>query len=178
MVLAAVLAVGMMTATFSMHCYWTGEATLGREPGVLATRIGDLDGREIVQVEFDPAVTSAARLQEALMANDSFHERLDPQATDARPRFVEPKHTLRTQHPDLYYLDLTERQAIVLNSWAYFSGPMPDLLDADQRERWRRLKKQLAAGQVPPPGAAAARSGAALESYRLMLIAWLEEKGP
>ena len=39
------------TATFSMYCYWTGEATVGRVDGVVASRIGHWDGREIVQVD-------------------------------------------------------------------------------------------------------------------------------
>ena len=29
---------GLRTATFSMYCYWTGEATVGRVDGVVASR--------------------------------------------------------------------------------------------------------------------------------------------
>ena len=48
------------TALFNMYCYWTGEATLGRVPGVVKTRIGELSG-EVVEVEYDPARTDVGR---------------------------------------------------------------------------------------------------------------------
>ncbi len=44
-------------AVFSMYCYWTGEATVGKVPGVVRTRIGDFGGNEVVEVTYDPART-------------------------------------------------------------------------------------------------------------------------
>ena len=41
-------------AVFAMHCFWKGEAVLGIQPGVRGTRVGWLDGREVVEVRFDP----------------------------------------------------------------------------------------------------------------------------
>jgi hypothetical protein len=46
------------TAIFSMYCFWSGEAALGKIDGVLRTRTGFLDGREVVEVVFDPGVVS------------------------------------------------------------------------------------------------------------------------
>jgi hypothetical protein len=43
------------TATFAMHCYWEGEAHLGAIDGVITTRAGWYDGREVVEVVYDPA---------------------------------------------------------------------------------------------------------------------------
>jgi hypothetical protein len=40
-------------AVFAMGCYWEGEKRLGALEGVLATRIGMLQKREVVEVEFD-----------------------------------------------------------------------------------------------------------------------------
>lgn len=40
-------------AVFAMGCYWEGEKRLGALDGVLATRIGMLHKREVVEVEFD-----------------------------------------------------------------------------------------------------------------------------
>ena len=40
-------------ATFAMHCYWEGEACLGALPGLLSSRTGALDGREVVEIRFD-----------------------------------------------------------------------------------------------------------------------------
>ncbi|MCA9669483.1 MAG: hypothetical protein KC503_28000 [Myxococcales bacterium] len=49
-------------ATFAMHCFWTGEVRLGAIPGVLETRPGFLDGREVVEVRFDPRKLSYGEL--------------------------------------------------------------------------------------------------------------------
>jgi hypothetical protein len=140
------------TAVFSMYCYWTGEATIGRVPGVVRTRIGSLAGNEIVAVEYDPARTDVGRIAEALKRQRSFYALLVPDrdaaerakkhlpASDVevrfgQPRFIESKYSLRTAHPDLLSLDLTEAQAIALNSWSYFGGPMPDVLTPEQKAR-------------------------------------------
>ncbi len=139
------------TATFSMYCYWTGEATVGRVEGVVASRIGHWGGAEIVQVDFDPAVTDVETLATALEHQRSLYEIVvgDRQAREAMraaapsrsvrmargtPEFIEPKHSLRTRHPELLALGLDERQAIALNAWSYFGGPMPDVLTEDQRQ--------------------------------------------
>ncbi len=44
--------------TFAMHCYWTGEAKLGALDGVLSTRPGWLNDKEVVEVVFDPKTIS------------------------------------------------------------------------------------------------------------------------
>ena len=44
-------------AVFGTHCYWEGEGCLGGLPGVLATRAAWWDGREVVEVTFDPERT-------------------------------------------------------------------------------------------------------------------------
>jgi hypothetical protein len=139
------------TATFSMYCYWTGEATLGRVDGVVASRIGHWGGAEIVQVDYDPQRTDLVDLVRALKRQRSFYSVLVADATgrdgvreleinkvDVRggqPHFIEPKHSLRTRYPKLAALDLSEQQAIALNSWSYFGGKMPDVLDAEQKRR-------------------------------------------
>ncbi len=134
------------TATFSMYCYWTGEATLGQVDGVLASRIGHWGGKEIVQVDYDPAKTDVSSLVRALERRRSFYSVvLDRDAAsppvdkvsrlDGKPHFIEAKHSLRRRHPELYALGLSEEQAIALNSWSYFGGTMPDVLTDRQKER-------------------------------------------
>ncbi len=140
------------TATFSMYCYWTGEATLGRVEGVVGSRIGHWGGAEIVQVDYDPSKTDVGELTQALKRQRSFYSliasddsdraeaarHLDSGDIDSRrgqPHFIDPKHSLRTRHPELLALDLTEEQAIALNSWSYFGGSMPDVLTADQKRQ-------------------------------------------
>lgn len=40
--------------TFSMGCFWSGEATYGLLDGVVETRPGFLNGQEVVEVSYDP----------------------------------------------------------------------------------------------------------------------------
>ena len=49
-------------ATYSMACFWSGEAHLGGAPGVLATSTGWQGGREVVRVSFDPTAIDRASL--------------------------------------------------------------------------------------------------------------------
>lgn len=50
------------TLYLAMHCFWEGEARLGSIDGVLATRAGFIEGREVVEVMFDAARLPAERL--------------------------------------------------------------------------------------------------------------------
>lgn len=130
-----------------------------------------LDGKEVVQVEYDPAKISLPNLVEALKNQDSFYSVEKP---NAQPRFADSKYSLRTLHPELYYLDLTEAQAIALNSWSYFGGQMPDVLTPNQKNTLPRLKAALSRHwrvNLHP-----ARSGKELEAYRAELQNWLQEK--
>lgn len=58
-------------ATFSMYCFWSGEAALGALDGVVRTRAAFLDGHEVVDVDYDPkalpldALVSAANAASA-----------------------------------------------------------------------------------------------------------------
>lgn len=45
---------GTEKATFSMHCFWTGEKKIGNWDGVIETQPGFMNGREVVEVEYDP----------------------------------------------------------------------------------------------------------------------------
>lgn len=147
------------TAVFSMYCYWTGEAAVGQVPGVVRTRIGSLGGNEVVEVEYDPARTDVGRLAQALKRRNSFYALLAPdreaaarasrllpasdvEVRSGRVRYTEePKHSLRVVHPELLDLDLTEAQAIALNSWSHFGGPMPDVLTAEQKAQLKKMKR-------------------------------------
>ena len=143
---AAAEADSVETATFAMYCYWTGEATVGRVDGVVATRIGFRAGKEIIEVDYDPARTDVGKLASALIRQRSFDAllvaseaekeragtRVPGESIWVRPgkaRLIEPKHSLRTRHPELWELGLSEAQAIALNSWSYFGGPMPGRAD-------------------------------------------------
>ncbi|MBL8916798.1 MAG: hypothetical protein JNM17_39210 [Archangium sp.] len=52
------------TVTVSAACFWECEAKLGTLEAVRASRVGFLDGTEVVEVQFDPSVTSRASFVE------------------------------------------------------------------------------------------------------------------
>jgi len=158
-------------------------------PGIVSSKIGTLDGNEIVRVEYDSSKTNLPKLVETLKDNSSFYSLITKTNAERdrakgvlnsasitvnaeEPDFVEPKYTLRTTHPELYHLDLTEQQAVVLNSWAYFGGPMPDVLTTEQKQLLPRLKAKLQHGSIGriTPG----RNGEALAAYHRQLLKFLE----
>ena len=69
---------GVETATFSMHCFWTGEKKLADVDGVLETQAGWMNGREVVEVKYNPFKVSYENLiseaKEAQCANHVFTE--------------------------------------------------------------------------------------------------------
>lgn len=174
-----------------MYCFWTGEATVGRIDGVLGARYGFVRGStEILTTTYDPQRVSARAIVDALRRQGAFYavlvsssdeqrrllRELGEQTTirlDASPRrYIKSKHSLRTQRRALYYLDLNELQALRYNSWAYFGGPMPDLLTPAQKQRWAALERAFQEGKRPS-SLHPQREGAGLAAYRRQLIAWL-----
>lgn len=77
---------GTDTATFSMYCFWSGEATFGALDGVIETSAGYQDGKEVVKVVFDPSRTSKTTLESQTMPqgirqcsrNEGFREDKEP----------------------------------------------------------------------------------------------------
>lgn len=148
-------------ATFSMYCYWTGEATLGQLKGVKKTKIGSLDHNEVVEVFYDPKETNLLEMSQALKAHKSFYsliyrnEQEKKQALQTLPkgqtkkgssrvRYIADKHSLKVRRPDLYALNLTDEQAIKLNTWAHYNyhTPMPDILTTNQKKALKNNKNK------------------------------------
>ncbi|MEM1327853.1 MAG: VPGUxxT family thioredoxin-like (seleno)protein, type 2 [Bacteroidota bacterium] len=53
---------GTKTTTLSMYCFWSGELNIGAIEGVVATELGFMHGREVVQVEYSPIITDYATI--------------------------------------------------------------------------------------------------------------------
>ncbi len=110
-------------------------------------------------MEYDPEQTDVKNMSDALKRERSFGSLVvedDASALDAGghlkrseiqiinddPRFIESKHSLRTQHPELYRLNLSEDQKRILNSWSYFGGPMPDVLTEKQKQMLAKQEEE------------------------------------
>lgn len=101
---------GLQTATFSMYCFWTGEGIFGTIPGVIETEPGFQDGKEVVRVQFNPAITNRTSLEKltrpqnitACAKNEGF--RIDR----------EPKYYLA--QTDYRFIPMTSLQACRTNS--------------------------------------------------------------
>lgn len=122
---------GTEQATLGMYCFWTGEKELGQLPGVVSTEAGFMGGKEVVQVEYNPAVISYEDLLkkagQASCASHVFTENSE-QATVAGKvagnSSVSPKGNYRPDKEPKYYLSrtywryvpMTELQAARANS--------------------------------------------------------------
>ena len=101
---------GLQTATFSMYCFWTGEGAFGAIPGVIETEPGFQDGKEVVKVQFDPAVISRADLErqtqpksfKTCAKNEGFR-------SDKEPKYY-------LAQTDYQYVPMTSLQACRANS--------------------------------------------------------------
>lgn len=110
---------GLQTATFSMYCFWKGEGLFGELPGVIETEPGYQDGREVVKVQFDPAVTTRSELEKqsrpkevsACAKNEGFR-------SDREPKYYLANTAYR-------FLPMTSLQACRANSLVG-KGQSPD----------------------------------------------------
>ncbi|MEM7411616.1 MAG: VPGUxxT family thioredoxin-like (seleno)protein, type 2 [Myxococcota bacterium] len=120
-------------ATFVTHCFWEGEVCFGSDPAVRKTRASWHQGREVVEVWFDPAQTTYEALVErakargcadAVVSLDASQERIargifgnDVLAARGRPRKAPEKDQKRhLRASKLRGLELTALQATRVNA--------------------------------------------------------------
>lgn len=93
---------GLETATFSMYCFWSGEGAIGEIPGVVETEPGFQDGKEVVKVQFNPAVVSKVDLE----------KKTNPKGIAACSK----NEGFRSDHEPKYYLAQTDYKFIPMTS--------------------------------------------------------------
>ncbi|MFN0215785.1 MAG: VPGUxxT family thioredoxin-like (seleno)protein, type 2 [Saprospiraceae bacterium] len=126
---------GLQTATFSMYCFWTGEGTFGAIPGVIETESGFQDGKEVVKVQFDPAVTSRADLEKLTqpksMTACAKKEGFRP---DREPKYYLAQTNYR-------FVPMTSLQACRANSLVGKSLPPDELLSPRQLDLLKKISE-------------------------------------
>ena len=100
---------GTAKATYSMYCFWTGEALFGKINGVVKTTAGYQGGKEVVMVEYDPGLISRTALDKIAQTQKcsvSAEGNVRPDAT--------PKYYL--SNSDYKVVPMTEIQKCRVNS--------------------------------------------------------------
>lgn len=97
------------TATFAMHCFWEGEVKLGAVDGVLETKPGFTEGREVVRVTYD-----RSRLSQDALARAA--ERLGYRAQDGAFRSSDRDDKYQLRSSPLRFVPMTETQKAKVNS--------------------------------------------------------------
>jgi hypothetical protein len=125
---------GFNKAVLSMWCFWEGEIELGKIEGVVATRSGYMQGREVVEVHYNPSVLSyrdLLRKADRIRCADKVFYNNEKQANIARSIFGKERVARASSfHPDneikyymsktsYRYLPVTSMQAMLINRAVY-----------------------------------------------------------
>jgi hypothetical protein len=100
---------GIAQATYSMHCFWTGEALFGRVNGVVKTTAGFQNGKEVVRVGYDPEVVSKDALDKLANNQQCRAESAGNFRTDSTPKYYLSQSKYRG-------IPMTELQKCKVNS--------------------------------------------------------------
>ena len=91
-----------------MYCFWSGEVKLGQMKGVVATRTGFAGGKEVVEVTYDPALTSDASLAKQFGAQ--------AMRADVRVSSSHKDDKYQLQHSTWRHVPMTPQQASRVNA--------------------------------------------------------------
>lgn len=142
------------TAVFAMHCFWQGEARLGSVDGVASTRCGFYDGREVVEVRFDPRATSLEKLieraRELQCASAVYVPKdlqkdatgvADVQILDGAVRPApESDQRYQQRRSLLRYLPMSDLQSVRINAALGAREPSASYLSPLQQSLFKKLK--------------------------------------
>jgi hypothetical protein len=109
---------GTSQATYSMYCFWTGEALFGGLHGVVKTTAGFQNGKEVVIVEYDPQVISKAELDKVASGQSCRAEANGTFRPDSTPKYYLTNSKYKN-------VNMTELQKCRVNS-ALAEGQSPE----------------------------------------------------
>ena len=151
------------TATVAMHCYWNGEARLGGLDGVVGTRVGWVDRKEVVEVRFLPDVVPFERLRARAAELDCASRVWAPgEARGAWRDAKESDDKFALRRAGLRALPLTPAQATKVNAALRLGEDADRWLSPRQRSLRARV---LAASEGALDGFAPPDDVAALPGY-------------
>lgn len=120
-------------AVFSMYCFWSGEAKLGGQSGVISSRTGFANGAEVVEVQYDPKTTNRQTLAK------QFGRKPLAEGTMVRSSLKDDKYQLK--HSTWRFVPMTATQASRVNA-ALGHGKSPStFLSARQVAIYRLIRK-------------------------------------
>ncbi len=99
----------LKTATFSMYCFWEGEAFLGNLNGVISTKPGYINGQESVEVRYDPSIITYNELKQNAEMKQCSITKNGSLKKDNDPKYYLSKTILR-------FIPMTQMQAARINS--------------------------------------------------------------
>jgi len=143
------------TATFGMYCFWSGESKLGNIDGVVSSKPGFMNGGEVVNVEYNPAVISYEELTK-IATKKACYDRIlvhsDQQKSIAKKwsKSVGKAGEFRIDKDPQYYLSksiyrflpLLPIQASQINSKLATRSKVGDLLSPTQQKMLKLIQKQ------------------------------------
>lgn len=127
------------SVTYATPCFWSGETSLAQHPAVITTDAGWVDGKEVVQVQFNPGEVSRADLDAYAQAEGFNPINSGGFELDREPQFYLRKSAVR-------HLPLTPAQCTRINLAVPYSEPLADVLSPQQRTWLANPRLQRASG--------------------------------
>lgn len=154
---------GTEKATLSMYCFWTGEKQLGQIDGVLSTEAGFMDGREVVQLTYDPSLISFEDLVEQGMevrCADNIYTHTEQQQKSASKVLskgqIRQASSFRPDRAPKYYLSHTFYRAVPMTALQAAranalvgSGKSPETVLSPGQIRWANQMKNKKSSDWP-----------------------------
>jgi len=145
--------------SFSMACFWEGEKNLGKLEGVLSTEPGFIQGKEVVKVNYDPAIINTIQLigeaRKQDCAKSVFAEGQDLAEGLTMDNELKKSTGFRADHEPQYYLRHTAYryvpmlpiQASRLNSILAKGGDPGSILSPGQIEFYKFFQSNPSRGE-------------------------------